>query len=115
MASCDVMVVPSRHETFSMAALEAMALGKPVIMSDVGGARELVKHGVNGYLYRNGDIKSLADLVVVLGDAALRDEAGKNALKTVTQRFTTQTMVQVYSDAFMRLVQGESVASNVYP
>jgi glycosyltransferase involved in cell wall biosynthesis len=115
IASCDVMAVPSHHETFSMAALEAMALGKPVIMSDVGGARELIRHGVNGYLYQKGDIKSLADLLVVLGDAGLREEAGKSALKTVIQGFTAQTMVQVYSDTFMRLVQGESVASNVYP
>jgi hypothetical protein len=70
---------------------------------------------VNGYLYQNGDIRSLADLIVVFGNAALRDEAGKSALKTVTQGFTAQKMVQVYSDTFMRLVQGESAASNVYP
>ncbi|MGZ4925668.1 MAG: glycosyltransferase family 4 protein, partial [Halobacteriota archaeon] len=115
IASCDVMSIPSRHETFSMAALEAMALGKPVIMSDVGGAKELVKHGFNGYLHRNGDIASLSEFIKLLEDSALRDEVGDNALRTITQRFTAQAMVQVYSETFVRLTQGERAANNVYP
>ncbi|MGZ4849429.1 MAG: glycosyltransferase, partial [Halobacteriota archaeon] len=115
VAACDVVSVPSRHETFSMAALEAMALGKPVIMSDVGGAKELVKHGFNGYLHRNGDIASLSEFIKLLEDSALRDEVGDNALRTITQRFTAQAMVQVYSETFVRLAQGERAANNVYP
>ncbi|MFD2270378.1 glycosyltransferase [Undibacterium arcticum] len=46
MATCNVMALVSHHvETFSLAALEAMALGKPMIMSEIGGAAEQVIHG----------------------------------------------------------------------
>ena len=55
IVACDVMVLASHAvETFSIAALEAMALGKPMVLTDIGGAREQVNHGENGLLYRVG-------------------------------------------------------------
>ena len=47
LTACDVVALLSTAiETFSIAVLEAMAMGKPMIMSDIGGAREQVEHGV---------------------------------------------------------------------
>src|SRR5581483_11365546 len=58
---CDVMTLVSHAiETFSLAALESMALAKPLVMSDIGGASEQVLHGQTGLLFEPGDITALA-------------------------------------------------------
>jgi glycosyltransferase involved in cell wall biosynthesis len=55
---CDVMTLVSHAiETFSLAALESMALAKPLVMSDIGGASEQVLHGQTGLLFEPGDIR----------------------------------------------------------
>src|SRR6185437_1994010 len=55
VCACDVMTLVSHSETFSLAALESMALGKPLVMSDVGGAGEQVIHGQTGLLFEPRD------------------------------------------------------------
>ena len=51
LTALDVFVLPSTAvESFSNAALEAMAIGRPVILSDIGGAREMIDDGVEGYV-----------------------------------------------------------------
>jgi len=52
LAASDVVALPSTSvETFSLAALEAMALGRPVVLSEIGGAAEMVRPGENGFLF----------------------------------------------------------------
>ena len=55
MAAMDALVVPSRYEAMSYAMLEAAAAGKPLILSDVGGASTVLKDGENGFLVANDD------------------------------------------------------------
>ncbi|WP_230077156.1 glycosyltransferase family 4 protein [Brevibacillus sedimenti] len=54
-------VFPSLYEPFGIVALEAMALGTPVIVADTGGLREIVRHGENGLTFYTGNANSLAD------------------------------------------------------
>lgn len=112
VAACDVIAVPSRNETFSMAALEAMALGKPVIMSNVGGAAELVGSDSNGYLYPKGDNKALAQRIELLADRMKREALGREAWQTVATKFSSTTMVAMYSEVFARLVVEGKVPNN---
>jgi glycosyltransferase involved in cell wall biosynthesis len=67
LAASDVLVVASENEPFSMAMLEALAAGVPVLASDSGGARDLVREGESGWLFRSGDA---ADLARRLGELA---------------------------------------------
>jgi len=59
LASCNFLVLPSYSEGFSMAILEALCMGKPVICTRVGALAEVLQDGVNGYLLQPGDVKGL--------------------------------------------------------
>ena len=59
----DALVMSSVYEGFPLAAIEALSYGIPVISSLAGGIAEIVKNGVTGYLYRNGDIKRLVKIL----------------------------------------------------
>ncbi|MGE5557132.1 MAG: glycosyltransferase family 4 protein [Bacillota bacterium] len=60
----DVSVFPSLYEPFGIVALESMAAGTPVVVSDTGGLSSIVKHGLNGLKSYAGDPRSLADNIV---------------------------------------------------
>lgn len=65
VAACDLIVVPLLSERFSsVSLLEAMAMGRPVIATDIGEQREIIENGRNGYLVSPGDVKELADRIV---------------------------------------------------
>lgn len=72
---CTCMVLPSRSEGLPRVVMEAMARGRPVVVSDVGGMRELVVEGVTGRLVPAGDARKLANVLAeTLGD---RDGAAR--------------------------------------
>jgi len=61
IAACTCLaILSSRVEAFSLAPLEAVAMGKAIVMSNIGGAPEQIVSGYNGYLYSRGDISALA-------------------------------------------------------
>ena len=89
LAALDVFVLPSLDEGIPMVLLEAMALGKPVVASAVGGIPEIVTHQESGLLVPPGDERALADACLEL--ARHRDRAwalGAEARRTVETRFS---------------------------
>lgn len=98
LSAMDIFVLPSRAvETFSNAALEAMSMGRPVVLTDIGGAAEMLEHNQSGYLFDVGDIDVLTDLLVQLYDSnGLRDRIGIAARKRVKERFDFGTMLDSY-------------------
>ena len=84
----DVFVLPSQGpgETWGLAVNEAMACGLPVIVSDkVGCAVDLVKNGLNGYIFKSNDVDSLAEMINNLVDPLTRSEAGKQSLEIIKE------------------------------
>lgn len=101
-----VFCIPSEHEGFGLAALEAMASGLPVVASRVGGLPELIEDGRCGFLVPVGDVDALADRIGrLLGDAELRARMGVAARRAVEERFTTDRMVGAI-EAVYRAVLG---------
>ncbi len=80
-SAADAVVMPSRYESFGLAALEAMACGTPVVASDVGGLSYLVRDGETGFLVPEGDANSFAEKIsLLLHNPQLRDEMGKRGI-----------------------------------
>jgi glycosyltransferase involved in cell wall biosynthesis len=105
---CDVMTLVSHAiETFSLAALESMALAKPLIMSDIGGASEQVLHGQTGLLFEPGDIPALAEHLNALTDESVRARMGAAAQRRVRQLFTVETMTAGFTEQMERILGRE--------
>ena len=90
-----VMVHPSLSEGFGRAVLEAMALGKPVIASGVGGLREAVRDGQNGFLVPPGDADAIAArLTLLFSNAEVRDRMGAAAQATVYAEYQIEDKIR---------------------
>lgn len=75
---CDVFCLPSVQEGFGIVFLEAMAAGKPVVATTAAAIPEVVQHGATGLLVSPGDVRALADaLLLLLADAERRDRYGR--------------------------------------
>ncbi len=85
-AAAEMVVMPSHYESFGLVALEAMAMGTPVIASEVGGLAFLVQDGVNGYHVPSRDPEALAERIYeLLTSQMCRDELAQNARRHAQQ------------------------------
>lgn len=90
----DVVVLTSKWEGMPVAIIEALCKGKPVVVTDTGGARELVRNGVTGYLTQPGSHEETADRVIkVLKDRRSSIEMGKNASASIGYSFDARNMI----------------------
>jgi glycosyltransferase involved in cell wall biosynthesis len=96
LSVCDVVTLTSFTEAFSLAAIEAMALGRPVLHAEVGGAAEMIQSGHDGWLFPVNDTATLVDRLAALADPVARSRMGENARATVVQRFSERAMVERY-------------------
>ena len=85
-SAAEAVVVPSQYESFGMVALEAMACGKPVVASQIGGLAYLVQDGVTGFTIPVDEPIELANrLTSLLQDPSLRDRMGKQAVQVARE------------------------------
>ena len=103
LSVCDVVTLTSFTEAFSLAAIEAMALGRPVVHAEVGGAAEMIHSGQDGWLFPVNDTATLVDRLAALADPVARSRMGENARSTVVQRFSERAMVQRYEELLLEI------------
>ncbi len=98
----DLLVMPSRYEAMSYVMLEAAAAGRPIIISDVGGAGTAVDHGENGYIVPNSeDVSPLARAMIAAADPDMfRRLAGAAAARR--DRFTLKRMLDETEEVYRR-------------
>lgn len=111
IGACDVMTLVSHTETFSLAALESMSLGKPLVMSDVGGAREQMIPQRHGFLFEPGNIDALTTHLTALTSAPLRAQVGAAAARRVRELFTVQRMAGRFTGCMDRLLDGSPASA----
>lgn len=93
-AQCDIFVLPTRADMSPWVLLEAMATGRPVIASDIGGIPDMVHPGENGFLIPVSDKSALTQaLSVLLTDEALRQRMGTAGRRVVEQDFNAALCV----------------------
>lgn len=105
LAGCDVFAMPSLHEGLGIAALEAMAAGRAVIASAVGGLADAIVDGRTGLLVPPDDPCRLADaLESLLRDSELRAALGAAGPQRVAERFSAASMVAAYERLYREVL-----------
>ncbi len=105
-AAAAATCLPSEAEALPMSILEAMALARPVIATDVGGTRDLVRDGETGHLVRPGDAAAITRAVLSLAaDAKRAAKLGAAGRRLQREHFTGEAMVQGYAKAFEEAVE----------
>jgi glycosyltransferase involved in cell wall biosynthesis len=115
-AALDVAVLPSWREAQGLSILEAMALSRPVVASDVGGIPEMVEDGVTGLLVEHDDPVALAEAIVrLLTDHAFADTIARAGHDLVHDRFCIELMVksieEIYDEGARAVRLAEAAAS----
>lgn len=107
----DVFVMSGSAESFSIATLEAMACGKPILAARGGALPELVLHGWNGCLFQPTSADDAAHWIEVMAESAeRRAEMGANSLHKA-QNYSINHVLQNYEDAYLRCIaNSQSIA-----
>ena len=107
-AQYDVLLFTTvQHEGLPMAVLEAMSQGLVVIASNIGGPRDVIRHGKNGVLVPPNDAAALADAVAdVAGQPVLLRRLGACAVRTIREQHTFTQMLAAY-EAYLLQVAGQ--------
>lgn len=104
----DIVAVPSMWEGFGLAAIEGMVLGKIVITSDVGGLKEVVNDGINGFTFKCGDEADLrSKLRIVLSQMNSFGELKRQAANDVIDRFNIRSSSEAYYRLYAELINNE--------
>ena len=104
MSLADIVVLPSYREGTPRSLLEAGALGKPIVATDVPGCREVVSDGFNGLLVPAKDASALASAILeLLNNRALAQEMGANGRALVEEEFAVEKIVDQTIDVYSRM------------
>jgi glycosyltransferase involved in cell wall biosynthesis len=102
----DVFILPSLWEGLPNAVIEACASAVPVVATEVGGVKEIIRDGQSGFLVPPRDSKALAEKMTrLIQDEALRKRMGKAARDFVLAVFDVRTVVLAYQDLYRRAME----------
>jgi glycosyltransferase involved in cell wall biosynthesis len=105
LSAMDLLVVPSRQESFALVAAEAMAASLPVVASHVAGPAELVEHGRTGLLIRPDSPWALARAIRRLVDEpARRQSLGRAGRERIATQFTMDQYIQHHETYYQNLI-----------
>ena len=106
-SALDLLVLSSDFEGLPNVVMEAMAAGRPVVATDTGGSRELIREGVNGRLVPPRDPALLSDRMLQILTSPDRGRAlGMEGQRRAREEFTAERMVRRFEDLFLRLAGG---------
>jgi glycosyltransferase involved in cell wall biosynthesis len=105
LTQADAFVLASSQEGFSLATIEAMQAGVPVVATRSGGPEEILRHGETGLLVPVNDAAALADAIgLVLHDPALAERLTAAAREDAVRRFSLDAMVSAYEQLYRQLL-----------
>ena len=106
---CDCIVLPSYREGMPRAILEAFAVGRPCIVSNVPGCREIVEHKKNGLICKVKSSDDLAQKMLSMIELAdeIRTKYGENGRKKIESNFDEKIVINAYLKSINRLLENE--------
>ena len=105
-AICDLYIQPSLSEGLPRSVMEAMCLRKPVIVTEKGGAKELVKDGINGYVVPGKSAKAIAEKInYCYQNRDTLSEMGEKSRERIISDFSFHSMIEQTYDLFSNLLQ----------
>ncbi len=108
LACADLFLLPSKNESFGLAALEALASGVPVIATDMGGIPELVRHGETGFLFPLGAVQDMGEAgAYLLKDFDRWARFSEAAREDAVARFSHDRVVPMYEELYRDVIRGE--------
>jgi N-acetyl-alpha-D-glucosaminyl L-malate synthase BshA len=108
LACADLFLLPSKNESFGLAALEALSCGTPVIASDTGGLPELVTHDETGFLFPLGAVDEMAEAgLSLLEDSGRWSRFSRAAREDAVARFSNDRVVPIYEELYRDVLNGE--------
>jgi N-acetyl-alpha-D-glucosaminyl L-malate synthase BshA len=106
LALMDIFILSSNSEGCSISILEAMASGKPVIATRVGGNPELVLEGKTGFLVPPAEPEKLAEKIIfLLKNEDLKVEMGKEGRKRAKEKFSLEVMIKNYEELYSQVLR----------
>lgn len=112
----DIYLLASHREGFPRSAMEAAASGVPVVASNIRGCRQVVEHGVTGYMFGVGRVGELCDAVAkVAVNSDLRARMSKEARRKAEADFDQQHVIDVVLKAYERLLTDRGIDPPVRP
>ena len=101
----DVLLLPSRHESFGLVALEAMACAVVPVMTSIGGASEFINDGHNGFLRDPDDIEGMAEAIgTLLNHDNQRQNMAEDARRDATMDFGASCIMRQYLELYEKLI-----------
>lgn len=101
LSNLDLFVLSSTSEGFSIATIQAMATGLPVIVTRSGGPEEIVSHGKNGWMVEPGNPGAIAEAIeLLINNKELSTELAENGRNHASQNFNLNTMLEAYSNIY---------------
>ena len=114
LAACDLVALPSLREGLSIALLEAMSAGKPIIATSIGSHRELASQADIALLVPPADARSLCDAIVrMAGDPAMMTRLGAGARALFERRYTEDRMLGSYRRLYSGLLAATAPAEDI--
>ena len=114
LAASDLVVLPSLREGLSIALLEAMAAGKPIIATSIGSQREVASQADMARLVPPADARALSEAIVRLAaDQEAMERLGRNARTLYESRYTEERMLEDYKQLYHELWRYRSAALEV--
>lgn len=102
----DILVIPSRFEGLSIAMVEAMACGLPIIASEAPGLAAYIQHKQNGLLFEIEDHKALAKCIIeVASNSRLREKISHGAIKSFEKNYNIRNNIKVMEDLIADSIQ----------
>lgn len=109
LKNSDIVILPSRYDSFGLAACEAMAAGKPVVGSVYGGMAEIIDHSESGYVIDPFNTQSMVMyLDKLITNPILRSQLGENARTSIIENYNAEKILNQQIEIYTKLVSSKN-------